>query len=83
MSFALESGLVTTWLAPLDTKKSVSSGSALPVIPVNITPISYINSLLLRFGLQTYDGSAVVEFLPHDASGIGPVHRSLRKHDRK
>jgi len=35
MSFALDSGLVTTWLAPLDMKKSMSSGSALPVIPDN------------------------------------------------
>ena len=33
MSLALESGLMTTRLAPLDKKKSISSGSALPVIP--------------------------------------------------
>ena len=32
-SFAFESGLVTTWLAPLDKKKSMSLGNALPVIP--------------------------------------------------
>ena len=32
-SASISFGLVTTWLAPLDTNKSMSSGSALPVMP--------------------------------------------------
>ena len=81
-SLALESGLVTTWLAPLDTKWSISLGNAFPIIPIAEIMNTYVltihNTVYLRGSdMNTYDGSAVLEFLSHDAGCLGPVHSNL------